>query len=71
MEKQNVEIGKIQAVSVTCKNCGTVFVIGGKEADWYAQKMGFPLPKRCPECRKKRRQERNVYFAERNMKNGR
>ena len=54
--KQQKDIGRIMAVSITCKDCGTVFVMGQKEVNWYAQKMGWPLPKRCPECRKKRRE---------------
>ena len=56
MKKENREIGKIQAVSVTCKDCGTVFVMGQKEVNWYSQKMGWPLPDRCKACRKKRRE---------------
>lgn len=54
MKKQNREIGKIAAVSITCKDCGTVFVMGHKEANWYSN-MGYPLPKRCPSCRAKRK----------------
>ena len=53
--KQQKDIGRIMAVSITCKDCGTVFVMGQKEANWYSKK-GFPLPKRCKDCRKKRRE---------------
>lgn len=52
---KNREIGRIAAISITCKDCGTVFVMGNKEVSWYSKK-GFPLPKRCPECRKKRKE---------------
>jgi len=57
MQKQNREIGKITAISITCKDCGTVFVMGNKEVNWYSDR-GYPLPKRCPECRKKRKEAR-------------
>lgn len=40
---------------VTCRDCGEVFSITAKEQKWYAEK-GYKLPKRCPECRWKRRQ---------------
>lgn len=53
--KKQTEIGRIAAISVTCKACGKVFVMGRKEIQWYSN-MGYPLPKRCPECRKKRKE---------------
>ena len=46
-------IGKIAAISVTCKKCGKDFALNRGEILWYS-KMGYPLPKRCPECRKTR-----------------
>jgi len=55
--KQIREIGRITALSITCKSCRKVFVMDRKEIMWYSN-MGYPLPKRCPECRKKRRKER-------------
>jgi len=55
MKKQNREIGKIMAISITCKDCGKDFVMGNKEVSWYSRK-GFPVPKRCPDCRKKRKE---------------
>lgn len=45
------------AEKITCKDCGQVFVIGPKEITWYVDKMGYPLPKRCKECRKRRREQ--------------
>jgi len=50
-------IGKITAISITCKVCNKVFAMNRREIMWYSN-MGYPLPKRCPECRKKRRKER-------------
>ena len=57
---EDIQIGRKIATSVTCKDCGKVFVLGNKEIDWYSQKMGWPLPKRCPECRKKRREAKRI-----------
>lgn len=55
--KKTREIGRIAAISVECRDCRKVFVMDRKEIMWYSN-MGYPLPKRCPECRKKRRKER-------------
>lgn len=48
-------IGKITAISITCKVCNKVFAMNRKEVQWYSR-MGYPLPKCCPECRKKRKE---------------
>ena len=55
--KETREIGRIAAISVKCKTCGKVFAMNRREIMGYSN-MGYPLPKRCPECRKKRRKER-------------
>lgn len=55
-----MRIGRLTAISVTCKDCGKVFVMGEKEVNWYSQHMGWPLPKRCGTCRKLRRRQREV-----------
>lgn len=52
-----MDIGRITAVSITCKDCKKIFTMNRKEVQWYSR-MGYPLPKRCSECRKKRRKER-------------
>lgn len=52
-----MEIGRITTISISCKDCNKVFPMNRKEVQWYSR-MGYPLPKRCPECRKKRRKER-------------
>lgn len=41
----------------TCKDCGDKFTIEESEARWFEEK-GMTLPKRCAECRKKRKAER-------------
>lgn len=50
-----MEIGRATSISIKCKACGKVFVMGRREVRWYSN-MGYPLPKRCPECRKKRKE---------------
>lgn len=41
--------------TVVCRDCGETFCITVEEKKWYAEK-GYKLPKRCSECRFKRRQ---------------
>jgi CxxC-x17-CxxC domain-containing protein len=43
---------------ITCAECGTTFVFSAAEADSFASKNLEP-PKRCAECRRARRQQRN------------
>lgn len=50
-----MEIGRITTISITCKDCKKVFVMDRGEVRWYSN-MGYPLPKRCPDCRKKRKE---------------
>jgi hypothetical protein len=40
------------------KTCKKPFTISEEEAKWLKDK-GLELPKRCPECRKRRREEKN------------
>jgi len=44
-------------LDTTSKDCGRPFTLGEGEVQWYEAK-GWPLPKRCKECRKKRREAR-------------
>ena len=55
-----MESGKTKAISINCKNCGNIFVMGDREMEWYTQKMGYPIPKCCPACRKRRKQKEVV-----------
>lgn len=44
---------------ITCIDCGCTFSMTEEEQKWYEER-GFELPKRCPECRKaKRNKNRN------------
>ena len=51
------ESGKDQ--TFTCVDCGKEFQMTAKNIAWFNQ-QGFILPKRCPECRKKRKAERSA-----------
>jgi len=52
------KLSNVAVTKVKCKDCGTEFIMGPKEINWYTQVMGWPLPKRCKECRKKRRKQK-------------
>ena len=41
---------------LVCEDCGAEFVFTVGEQEFYAEKGLVNKPKRCPECRKKRRQ---------------
>lgn len=45
-------------ITVVCKDCGEEFVVTGGEQEFLFEK-GFELPKRCPKCRKRRKEQRN------------
>jgi uncharacterized membrane protein YsdA (DUF1294 family) len=42
----------------TCIDCGRGFTLSHEEQRWY-QEQGWPLPKRCEDCRRQRRRERD------------
>ena len=54
-----------QDQNLTCEDCGKEFVFSAGEQEFYAQKGLVNIPKRCPECRKARRQKsrRKMYDA--------
>ena len=43
---------------VTCKECGEIFTITESEERFYTDK-GLYLPKRCPKCRARRKEEKD------------
>lgn len=45
-------------ITAVCKACGREFIISPEEQKHFYS-MGFALPKRCAECRKRRKEERN------------
>ena len=50
-----------QDKTLVCKDCGTEFVFTAGEQQFYAEKGFTNEPKRCPECRKARKQQRNNF----------
>jgi len=42
---------------LTCKECGNEFVFTAGEQEFYAEKGFENLPARCPECRRRRKNE--------------
>lgn len=42
---------------IVCKDCGIEFVWPAKDQDFYAS-QGFTPPKRCKDCREKKKRER-------------
>ena len=48
-----------QDQNLTCRDCGKSFIWTGGEQDFFSAK-GFPAPVRCPDCRKKRRDEKKT-----------
>lgn len=49
---------------VTCKECGRKFIITVEHKE-YCDSHNFPLPKRCPDCRKERKNAEYEYQKER------
>lgn len=51
------------------RDCGKEFVITTGEQEFFARK-GFTLPKRCKDCRERKKREQNSPFGEaaRNMR---
>lgn len=43
--------------SLTCKECGNEFIFTAGEQEFYAEKGFENLPARCPECRRRRKNE--------------
>ncbi|NEZ46818.1 cytochrome C551 [Clostridium niameyense] len=44
---------------LVCEDCGKEFVFTVGEQEFYKEKGFENEPKRCPECRKARKQQRN------------
>ncbi len=48
-----------QDKTLTCEDCGNVFVFSAEDQEYFEQKGYTNLPKRCPACREARRSSRN------------
>ena len=44
--------------TIKCVDCGTEFVFTARDQEFYQEKGFTNEPKRCPECRKARKQQR-------------
>ncbi|AMP20623.1 cytochrome C551 [endosymbiont 'TC1' of Trimyema compressum] len=44
--------------TLSCSDCGADFVFTQGEQEFYAEKGFTNEPKRCPECRRQRKQQR-------------
>ena len=53
------KVKKFEPISAICKDCGRDFIITVEEQKRF-KSLGFELPKRCCECRKKRKEEKRV-----------
>ena len=51
--------------TLKCEDCGAEFIFSAGEQEFYAEKGLINKPKRCPQCRKARRQKnrRKLYDA--------
>jgi hypothetical protein len=56
-------MGTVVCCGYTCKDCGKPFTLEEGEIKWYEAK-DWPLPKRCKECRKKRREGKKIERSE-------
>lgn len=50
--------------TLICSDCGAEFVFTQGEQDFYAEKGFTNEPKRCPECRKLKKQQRRSFNSE-------
>lgn len=55
METREIHTGKTK--KITCVGCSKEFELTAKNIAWFEQQR-FDLPKRCPDCRKKRKEVR-------------
>jgi len=47
-----------QNKSIQCSDCGTIFTFSAREQEFFASKGLANEPRRCPQCRKSKRQQR-------------
>jgi Zn finger protein HypA/HybF involved in hydrogenase expression len=54
MEKKITDMPNFRDLILKCQDCGTDFLLQSSEQLFYF-KRGLAMPKRCPECRQRRR----------------
>jgi NAD-dependent SIR2 family protein deacetylase len=47
-----------QDKSIQCSECGTAFTFSAREQEFFASKGFTNEPRRCPQCRKAKKQQR-------------
>ena len=53
----------METKTIVCQDCGKEFEFTVREQEFYKEK-GFSEPKRCKDCREKRKQEREIKINE-------
>jgi DNA replicative helicase MCM subunit Mcm2 (Cdc46/Mcm family) len=53
---------KMSDKTLVCCDCGAEFVFTEGEQEFYAEKGFTNEPKRCPECRKQKKQQRRTNY---------
>jgi len=48
----------LQDKSIQCSDCGTIFTFSAQEQEFFASKGLTNEPRRCPQCRKAKKQQR-------------
>jgi len=47
-----------QDKSIQCSDCGTIFPFSAREQEFFAANGFTNAPRRCPQCRKSKKQQR-------------
>ncbi len=59
IDNVNADLENGSLMIVKCKDCGIYFMLPQDEAVWFSDRGMMP-PKRCPRCRKARKNEKTV-----------
>ena len=58
-----------QDKTIKCVDCGKEFVFTARDQEFYHEKGFTNEPKRCKDCREKKKIERNNQFQNKNINN--
>lgn len=62
-------MSEYQDKTIKCVDCGKEFVFTAREQEFYHEKGFTNEPKRCKDCREKKKIERNNQFQNKNTNN--
>ena len=62
-------MSEYQDKTIKCVDCGKEFVFTAREQEFYHEKGFTNEPKRCKDCREKKKIERNNQFQNKNVNN--